>query len=348
VGASVKAVYFQEHGDLDRLEFGDLPTPSPGPGEVLVRLRWAALNRSDLFTLQGWPGLDLEKPHILGGDGAGQVSSWGAGVEGFAQGDWVVVNANLSDGTCERCLAGMDNLCLDWHLLGETRRGTFAEYVVVPGANLRRIPEGFDARTAAAAGLVYLTAWHSLVTRGELRAGETVLVVGASGGVNSACIDIAKMLGARVFAVGSSPEKLAGAEALGADVLIDRSKEENWSKAAYLASDKRGVDVVVDNVGAPTLAMSIRTARKGGRILTVGNTAGSTFEFDNRFMFYKQLSFLGSTMGNRSDFATVMGLVFEGRLRPRLDRDYPLQDAAVALGRMRQGEHLGKITLSIE
>jgi len=342
------AISFQEHGGLEQLQFGELQAPTLGAGEVQIRLRAAALNRSDLFTLLGWPGLELEMPHILGGDGAGQVSDWGAGVKGFAQGDWVVVNANLSDGTCERCLAGMDDLCQNWHLLGETRRGTFAEYVAVPAANLLRIPEGFDPRSAAAAGLVYLTAWHSLVTRGGLRQGETVLVVGAAGGVNSACIDIAKLVGARVFVVGSSPQKLAGAEALGADVLIDRSKEENWSKAAYLASGKRGVDVVVDNVGAPTLALSIRTARKGGRILTVGNTAGSTFEFDNRFMFYKHLSFLGSTMGTRSDFATVMGLVFEGRLRPRLDRDYPLRDAAVALGRMQQGEHLGKITLSIE
>jgi len=344
----MNAIFFQEHGGLEQLQYGELQAPTPGAGEVQIRLRKAALNRSDLFTLQGWPGLELEVPHILGGDGAGQVSSWGAGVEGFAQGDWVVVNANLSDGTCERCLAGMDNLCQNWHLLGETRRGTFAEYVVVPAANLLRIPEGFDPRSAAAAGLVYLTAWHSLVTRGGLRQGETVLVVGAAGGVNSACIDIAKLVGARVFVVGSSAQKLAGAEALGADVLIDRSKEENWSKAAYLASGRLGVDVVVDNVGAPTLALSIRTARKGGRILTVGNTAGSTFEFDNRFMFYKHLSFLGSTMGTRSDFATVMGLVFEGRLRPHLDRDYPLQDAAVALGRMQLGEHLGKITLSIE
>ena len=346
--ASVKAVYFQEHGDLDRLDFGELPTPSPGPGDVLVRVRWAALNRSDLFTLQGWPGLDLEMPHILGGDGAGQVASLGLGVEGFAEDDWVVIDANLSDGTCERCLAGMDNQCQNWHLLGETRRGTYAEAVVVPAGNLLKVPEGFDPRTAAAAGLVYLTAWHSLVTRGGLQAGEMVLVVGASGGVNSACIDIAKLLGARVFVVGSSPEKLAIAEALGADVLIDRSKETNWSKAVFLASGKRGVDVVVDNVGAPTMVTSLRCARKGGRVLTVGNTAGPTFEFDNRYLFYKHLSILGSTMGTRGDFAQVMGLVFESRLRPALDREYPLPEAAEALARMQRGEHLGKITLSVD
>jgi len=344
----MRAIHFLQHGGLEEIRYGELPDPSPGPGEVLVRVRWAALNRSDLFTLQGWPGLDLEMPHILGGDGAGQVASPGPEVQGFAEGEWVVVNANLSDGTCERCQAGMDNQCQNWHLLGETRRGTYAEAVVVPAGNLLKIPEAFDPRTAAAAGLVYLTAWHSLVTRGGLQAGESVLVVGASGGVNSACIDIAKILGARVFVVGSSPEKLAIAEALGADVLIDRSKEPNWSKAVFLASDKRGVDVVVDNVGAPTMVASLRCARKGGRILTVGNTAGPTFEFDNRYLFYKHLSILGSTMGTRGDFARVMGLVFEGRLRPALDRDFPLPQAAEALARMQRGEHLGKITLSVE
>jgi len=344
----MRAIHFLQHGGLEEIRYGELPDPSPGPGEVQLRVRWAALNRSDLFTLQGWPGLELEMPHILGGDGAGQVASPGPGVEGFAEGEWVVVNANLSDGTCERCQAGMDNQCQNWHLLGETRRGTYAEAVVVPAGNLLKIPEAFDPRTAAAAGLVYLTAWHSLVTRGGLQAGESVLVVGASGGVNSACIDIAKTLGARVFVVGSNPEKLAFAETLGADVLIDRSKEPNWSKAVFLASDKRGVDVVVDNVGAPTLVASLRCARKGGRILTVGNTAGPTFEFDNRYLFYKHLSILGSTMGTRGDFAQVMGLVFEGRLRPALDRDFPLPEAAKALARMQRGEHLGKITLSIE
>jgi NADPH:quinone reductase-like Zn-dependent oxidoreductase len=344
----MKAVYFSKHGGLEQLQFGELDAPAPGSGEVQVRVHAAALNRSDLFTLQGWPGLNLEMPHILGGDGAGQVVSWGDGVEGFQAGDWVVINASLSDGTCERCLAGQDNQCVNWHLLGETRRGSYAEAVVVQAENLLRIPTGFEPRVAAAAGLVYLTAWHSLVTRGGMQAGETVLVVGAAGGVNSACIDIAKMLGARVLVVGSTPEKLAVAEALGADVLIDRSKDENWSKAAFLATGKRGVDVVVDNVGAPTMALSLRSARKGGRVLTVGNTAGPTFEFDNRFVFYKHLSILGSTMGTRADFAQVMRLVFEGRLHPRLDRDYPLPEAASALDRLQRGDHLGKITLSVE
>jgi NADPH:quinone reductase-like Zn-dependent oxidoreductase len=232
-------------------------------------------------------------------------------------------------------------------LLGESIRGTYAEYVVVPSRNLLKIPDGFDYRSAAAAGLVFHTAWHSLVTRGKLQAGETVLIIGASGGVNHASIQVAKYLEAKVIVVGSSVEKLKFAESMGADVLIDRSKEENWSESVYIATGKQGVDVVVDNVGAGTMPMSMRAARKGARILTVGNTAGTTFEIDNRYIFGKHLTIIGSTMGTLSDFKEVMTLVFEGKLAPALDRNYPLADAAQAQIRLAAGEQLGKITLEI-
>ncbi len=343
----MKAVLFRQHGGPEVLEYADFPTPEPGPGQVLVRLRAAALNRLDLWTREGWPGLQLDMPHIPGADGAGEVAGLGPGVSGPAQGERVVINANLGCGRCEFCLAGEDNRCRDWHLLGETVRGTYAEYVVVPAANVLRLPDGFDEHVAAAAGLVFHTAWHSLITRGHLQAGESVLVVGASGGVNTACIQVAKLAGARVYVVGSSREKLALAESLGADVLIDRSRQENWSRAVYEASGRRGVDVVVDNVGAGTMPHSLRAARKGGRILTVGNTGGPIFEIDNRYVFGRHLSILGSTMGTRRDFATVMGLVFEGRLRPALDRPYPLAEARAAQERLAAGAQMGKITLAI-
>jgi NADPH:quinone reductase-like Zn-dependent oxidoreductase len=240
----------------------------------------------------------------------------------------------------------MDNRCLKWDLLGETRNGTYAQYVVVPERNLLPIPEGFEERTAAAAALVFHTAWHSLITRGGLRAGESVLIVGASGGVNTASLQIAKLAGATVYVVGSNAEKLALAESLGADVLIDRSQEENWSRVVYRLTARRGVDVVVDNVGA-TFPLSLRAAAKGGRILTVGNTAGPKVEIDNRYIFGKHLSLIGSTMGTLEEFKTVMGLVFAGRLRPALDRSYPLNEAHAAQERMEQGRQLGKITLDI-
>jgi NADPH:quinone reductase-like Zn-dependent oxidoreductase len=343
----MKAILLQQHGGPEVLQLGDFPTPQPGPGQALVHLRAAALNRLDLWVREGWPGIRLEYPHILGADGAGTVEALGPGVTGWNPGDRVVINSNLSCGMCDYCLAGWDNRCRSWQLLGETVRGTYAEYVVVPAVNLYPLPDGFSERVAAAASLVYHTAWHSLIKRANLRAGESVLVVGASGGVNTASIQIAKLAGAVVYVVGSGPAKLALAESFGADYLIDRSKDENWSKAIYNLTGKRGVDVIVDNVGT-TYAQSFRAACKGGRILTVGNTGGAKFEIDNRFMFAKHLSLIGSTMGTRQDFSEVMGLVTAGILRPVLDREFSLAEAAAAHERLQSGEQLGKITLLIQ
>lgn len=343
----MKAVLFQQHGGPEVLEYTEFPEPQPGPGEVQVRLRASALNRLDLWVREGWPGIKLEYPHIPGADGAGDISAVGEGVANLQVGDRVVINSNLSCGDCRFCYAGKQNMCRDWHLLGETIRGTYAEFVVVPATNVVPLPKGFDYHAAAGAGLVFHTAWHSLIVRGQLRPGETVLVVGASGGVNTACIQLAKITGAKVYVIGSSTQKLALAESLGADELIDRSKEENWSKAVYKLTDRMGVDVVVDNVGAGSIPLSMRAARKGGRILTVGNTAGPKFEIDNRYVFGKHLSILGSSMGTLDDFAKVMGLVFEGRLKAVLDRQYPLEEARFAHEFLQANEQMGKITLAI-
>lgn len=268
----MKAILFHRHGGPDVLEYTDYPDPSPAAGQVLVRLRAAALNRVDLFTREGWPGIKLALPHIPGADGAGEVAAVGEGAQDIEVGQRVVINANLSCGHCPACLAGADNRCRDWHLLGETVKGTYAEYVAIPAANVLPVPADFDLAAAAAASLVFLTAWHSLITRGHMLPGETVLIVGASGGVNTASIQVAHLAGARVFVVGSSAAKLHLAESLGADILIDRSRDDNWAKAAYEANGKRGVDIVVDNVGAGTFPSSMQAAAKGGRILTVGNT----------------------------------------------------------------------------
>ena len=342
----MKTTLFHKHGGPGVLEYTDFPTPEPKPDEVLVKLHVAALNRMDVMVRNGWPGLKLELPHINGADGAGEVAKLGEGATGFEIGDRVVINANLGCGKCDYCLAGWDNMCREWHLLGETVRGTYAEYIAVAARQLYKLPDDFDLHVAAGAALVYQTAWHSLVTRGKLRAGETVLVVGAGGGVNTASIDIAKFSGAQVVVVGSDAKKLEKAEALGADFLIDRSKEENWSKAVFLATNKQGVDVVVDNVGT-TFMHSLRTLKKGGRLLTVGNSGGPKFEIDNRYIFAKHLSIIGSTMSNLVDFATVLGLVVAGKLKPALDKSFPLKDAAVAQERLWNGENFGKVTLDI-
>ncbi len=342
----MKAILFYHHGGPEVLEYAEIPTPEPLEGQALVKINVAALNHMDVLVRQGWPGIRLEYPHILGADGAGEIAALGPGVAGWSVGERVVIDANLSCGHCDHCRAGMDNRCRVWRLLGETIRGTYAEYLALPAANLCRIPAGFDEQLAAAGALVYQTAWHSLITRGGLRPGESVLVVGASGGVNTASIQIAKLAGAVVYVVGSSPEKLALAESLGADFLIDRNKEENWSKTVYAMTNKRGVDVVIDNVGT-TFPLSFRASCKGGRILTVGNSGGPKFEIDNRFVFSKHLSIIGSTMAPRSDFDKVMELIFAGSLKPVIDRAYPLGEARQAQERLEKGEQMGKIVLTL-
>jgi len=349
----MKTTLFRQHGGPEVLEYAEFPTPEPKPGEALVRLRAAALNRMDVMVRNGWPGLKLDLPHINGADGSGEIAAIHRAVNtravensDFAIGDHVVINANLGCGECEFCLAGKDNLCRTWHLLGETIRGTYAEYVAVPIRQIYKLPTDFDYHQAAAAALVYQTAWHSLVKRGNLQKGETVLIVGAGGGVNTASVQIAKWLGAQVMIVGSDAKKLAMAESLGASILIDRSKEADWSKAVFLATGKRGVDVVVDNVGT-TFMMSLRALRKGGRLLTVGNSGAPKFEIDNRYIFAKHLSMLGSTMSTLAEFREVMGLIVTGKLKPIMDKTYPLKEAAAAQERLWRNENFGKITLDI-
>jgi NADPH:quinone reductase-like Zn-dependent oxidoreductase len=342
----MKAILFHKHGGPEVLEYADFPTPQPKPGEALVRLQAAALNRMDVFVRNGWTGLKLELPHIPGADGAGEIAGLGDGTTDFQVGDQVVINANLGCGECDACKAGKDNLCKNWHLLGETIRGTYCEFICLPTRQLHKVPNGFDLHQAAAAALVYQTAWHSMVTRGCVKDGETVAIVGAGGGVNSASIQIAKYLGAKVIVVGSNQEKLQHAEAIGADVLIDRSKEEDWSKAVFLATNKQGAHVVVDNVGT-TFPLSLRALGKGGRLLTVGNSSSPKFEIDNRFIFAKHISLLGSTMSTLAEFREVMDLVFAGKLKPILDKTFPLKESAAAQERLWRGDNFGKITLEI-
>ena len=210
----MKTILFRQHGGPEVLEYADFPTPEPKAGEALIRLRAAALNRMDVLVRNGWQGLKLELPHINGADGAGEVAELGENTAGFKVGDRVAINANLGCGNCEFCLRGQDNLCSHWHLLGETVRGTYAEYICLPVRQLYKLPADFDFHASAAAALVYQTAWHSMVKRGKVKAGETVAIVGAGGGVNSASIQVAKYLGARVAVIGSNPEKLKKAEEL--------------------------------------------------------------------------------------------------------------------------------------
>lgn len=345
----MKAVLLHAHGPIENLTYvTDHPIPEPQADEVRVRVQAAAMNRLDLWVREGWPGLKLPMPHILGADSAGVVDALGTDVEGWAVGERVAVSPARVDCTnCEWCQRGQENLCDHYHILGETTSGTNCEYICVPTRSLLKLPAHVSYETAAAAGLVYLTAWHSLIVRGHLRPGETVLIVGAGGGVNTASLQIAKLVGCEVIVVGSNDEKLAQAQALGADHLINRNtvSDGNWGKAVYQLTQRRGVDVVVDNVGAPTMMMSIRAARKGGRIITVGNTGGPTFEIDHRFIFFRSVSIIGSTMGTMADYWDVMKLVFAGKLRVPIGAVYPLEQVQDAHRALTDQTVFGKVVL---
>lgn len=344
----MKALAFEQHGMLDQVRLLELPRPVPAPGEVLLEVRSAALNRLDLWVLEGWPSLRLKLPHIMGSDGAGIVAAVGEGVKHFQVGHRAAVNPTICNDPYDAfARRGLDNMCDDFAIIGEHIDGFFAEYVTVPERNLLSLPEHISFDVAAAASLVFVTAWHSLVTRGKVQAGESVLVVGAGGGVNTAAIQIARLIGAgSIMVVGSSESKLALARALGADITINRN-EADWSREVYRLTGKQGVDVVVDNVGAATFPQSLRALRRGGRLLTVGNSSGPKLEIDNRFIFSKHLSIIGSTMGTSIDYETVMGLIFNGRLQPVIDTVYPLDEGFTALRRLQAGEVIGKLVLNI-
>lgn len=338
----MKALGFTEHGDWKNLRVVELPVPEPGPGEVRVRVKFAALNRLDLFVLKGWKGLELEKPHVGGSDVAGLVDKAGAGVSGWAHGDRVVVYPSTSCGQCESCRRDEVSMCLNHRLIGEHRRGGFAEYLVVPARNLKRVPDGFPLDQAAAASLVFLTAWRMLITRARLRAGESVLIVGAGGGVNTAAIQVAKLAGAGpILVTATTKEKGDLARSLGADAIMDARGD--WHKEVHSLTGKRGVDVIVDNVGEATWGKSLRAAARGGRIVTVGGTTGYDPKAELNQVFWKQLSVIGSTMGDPHEFNTAMDLVFEGKLRAVIDARYPLSEGVEAYRRLAEGGAQGKL-----
>jgi NADPH:quinone reductase-like Zn-dependent oxidoreductase len=348
-GIYVKAIIFRQHGTLDALEYVEnMPMPEVGPEEVLIRVQYAALNRLDQFVVKGWKGLELDLPHIPGADCSGMLVAMGGQVSGWTVGQPVTVNPTLWCGKCAYCLRGEQSLCDRFGILGEHVRGAFAEFISVPARNVLAVPDGFSMQQAAAAPTVAVTTWRMLITRGQLKPGETALVIGAGGGVNSFTIQLARLLGATVWVVAGGADKVRQAYAEGADWAIDREAEPDWSKAVYLRSGKRGVDVVVDNVGAATWEASLRTLARGGRLLTVGGTTGYTGPTPINIVFGRQVSIIGSTMGSQMEFEDVMKLVFAGKVAVAVDRVFPLRDARAAEERMKQGEHFGKILLEVD
>jgi len=340
----MKALYFDEHGELDAVKFGEVPTPEPGAGEVLVRVRACALNFLDIWVRRGWPGLKLKMPHWCGADVSGEIVELGDQVTDWQVGQRVVVDPGVNLVEDENVRRGEDSVSPGYHVLGEHMPGGAAEYLAISAKNLSAIPDGIDFPHAAAPLLVSLTAWRMLLHQARLRAGESVLVVGAGGGVNSMAIQIAKLAGAFVYTVASNAVKAEQARALGADVVLDRSRVD-WGKEIYRLTSRRGVDVVVDNVGQATITTSMQVVTRGGRIVIVGNTSGPKAEIDMRYIFGKQISLIGSTMGSHQDFRDVLKILWAGKIKPVIHQVMPLNEGIEAYKMMQDGKQFGKIVL---
>ncbi len=343
----MKAIFFEQHGEADVLKYAELPDPQPKPGEVLIKVKAVALNHLDIWVRRGWKGLHLEMPHIGGSDIAGDIvtvntdSQWTAGTR-------VIVNPGVVVGDDEWTRQGEESISPFYKIIGEQLRGGMAELVCVPSVNVFKIPEGISYEEAAAPLLVGTTCWRMLCKRANLRAGESVLVVGSGGGVNSLSITLAKAMGATVYALAGGKSKTLKARTLGADEVIDYQQHSNWPVDILKLTKGRGVDLVIDNVGAATMPKSMRAVARGGRIVTVGNTSGPEVTFDNRLIFAKQISLIGSTMGNKQDFIDCMQFIWKQKIKPAIDCVAPLADGIKQLKHLEEGKQFGKVVLKVE
>jgi NADPH:quinone reductase-like Zn-dependent oxidoreductase len=343
----LRALTISAHGGPDKVEFRtDVAEPAPSPGEVRVRIHAAALNHLDVFTVAGLPGITITPPWILGADGAGIIDAIGDGVRHYSIGDRVVINGGISDRTCEYCTAGEQSLCVKFKLLGEHLPGTFADYIVVPAANVRRIGKSVSFENAAAYLLGTLTAWRMCVTRAGIGPGDEVLIWGIGGGVSQAALRIAKSRGARVWVTSGSDEKLERAREMGADETINH-RTQSVGKEVRARTGKRGVNVVIDSVGQSTWSDSLVALGRAGRLVTCGGTSGAMVETDVRRLFWNQWTIMGSTMGNDFEFETVVAALNDGWLGTTIDSVFPIEDGRNAFERMAAGEQFGKIVLRL-
>ncbi len=342
----MKAAVYTGHGGPEVLRLTEVPVPAVGAHDVLVRVKAVALNHLDLWIRQGLPRLKVTFPHIPGSDVAGIVERVGEAVTTVRVGEPVMLAPGISCGVCAFCLAGEDNLCRMYSILGEHRHGGYGEFVAVPEANILRKPARLSFEEAAAVPLVFLTAWNMLVTNARLRFGEDVLIWGAGSGVGSAGIQIAKLFSARVIAVAGARWKLDKARDLGADSGIEYREQDVLEEVRRL-TERRGVDVVFEHVGAATWQTSLRALARGGRLVTCGATSGAEAVTDLRYVFSRRLAIFGTWMGTKRELHEVMTLVDRGRLRPVVHEVFSLADVASAQAVMERSEHFGKLVLTV-
>ena len=340
----MKAAVINRIGGPDVIESAELPDPSPGPGELLVRVRACALNHLDVWTRMGQSGRPVPFPHVLGNDVAGEIAALGAGVAGFAAGQRVMLQPGVSCGRCFACLSGDDNTCREYKVLGYQLHGGYAEYVRCPVANAIALPDGFTFEEAAAFPLVFVTAWHMLIGRARVKSGEDVLVWAAGSGVGMAAIQVAKLCGARVIATAGTDAKLELARSLGADHVLNHRSQDVAAEVRTLTR-KKGVEIVVEHVGEATWEASILSLAARGRLVTCGATTGPNGKTELRHLFAKQLSLLGSYMGTKAELLEASTHFFARRLRTVVHATLPLREARRAHEMMEASEHFGKIVL---
>ncbi len=340
----MRAVVIREHGGPDRLLLEEIPEPVPGPGEVRIAVRGVGLNHLDLWVRRGVPGHRFPLPIIPGCDIAGTVDKIGDRSGRFRVGDEVVVAPGYSCGCCLHCRRGQDALCRDYGIRGESCDGGCTEFVVVSEVSLFPKPANLSFEEAAAMPLVFLTAWHMLVGRARLQAGEKVLIHAAGSGVSSAAIQIARLLGARVLATAGTAEKCRLALELGAEEAVNY-RETDYRAEVRKWTGKAGVEVALDHVGTDTFGATLTCLAKGGRYVTCGSTSGFEMKTDFRLVFFKSLSILGSTMGSDHELETVLDLAGEGRLRPVLEQVLPLSKVGDAHLHLEGRHAMGKTVL---
>jgi NADPH:quinone reductase-like Zn-dependent oxidoreductase len=340
----MKAVVINEHGSIDKLVYTDFAKPEISSSEVLVKVNACGINHLDIWVREGIPGITIPLPHIPGCEITGEIAGFGSAVKDLSVGQHVLIAPGINCGRCEYCMSSNDSLCSEFKIMGFQVDGGYAEYVKSPAENIITISDRLSFEEWAAVPLVFLTAWNMLRIRGGLAAGETALIHAAGSGIGSAAIQIAKLSGAEVITTVGSDEKLEKAKELGADHVINYSKEDFVNKVNEF-TDNKGVDVVFEHIGPETWEKSLLCLKRGGRIVTCGATSGSTVSFDLRFLFAKQLSISGCYMGSRKDLLEVLTLVELGKLKPVVDSVFPLEDAAAAQTKMLDRKQFGKIVL---